>query len=144
MIGGNGQAPVVSEGVGGDLRQQRRDDRDTLAAWQARMREGKQSVTAWLDDQPDSDEHPGYARTLLQLRHSTDDRVRLGALKIEGELREWFGAAAAKPSQTVNVDARQQVALQIPESWLKDPRLRDAALTLTERVIGGEKTNGQE
>ena len=51
--------------------------------------------------------------------------------------------AAASP-QTVNVDARQQVALQIPESWLKDPRLRDAALTLTEKVIGGEKANGQE
>ena len=52
--------------------------------------------------------------------------------------------APSDSAQTVNVDARQQVALQIPDAWLKDPRLRDAALTLTERVIGGEKTNGQE
>ena len=131
---------AVEQGVGGDSRQQRRDDRDTLAVWRERMHQGRQKVLAWLDDQVEDEDSPGYARTLLQLRHSTDDRVRLGALKIEGELREWLGHSAK--AATINVDARSQTVQVFDREGtleaLADEKFRRDALGAPEKVVDAE------
>jgi len=114
--------------------------RQALAVWRDKTAEGKVEMLEYLDTYRGG--HDGFAQDLDYCLCSEDDRVALGALKLEIVLREWGGQGVASPS--VHIGDVNQTLVQIPESWLKDPRLRDAALTLTERVIGGEKTNGQE
>jgi len=95
--------------------------RATVAAFRARMREGKQEVIDWLDTHHEG--AVGYAKVLADLRGSQDDRVRLGALKIEAQLREWFQPESA----SVSIDARQQTVNVVQSmddgrlaKWLED------------------------
>ncbi len=144
------EADSIEPVVGGQIqpddgRQQRRDDRDTLAAWRGRMRQGRASVVEWLDKHGDGP--VGYARTLLDLRKSTDDRVRLGAVKIEAQLRDWFSDTDEKsPDQHLHVHVERPRAPESPEEL--DRLLRDVRARLPDRggpvAPGDVEANGHE
>ena len=111
--------------------------RQALQVWRDKTAEGKVEMLEYLDGYRGG--HDGFAQDLNYCLCSEDDRVALGALKLETLLREWGGSSVGSPS--IHVGDVNQTLVQIPDSWLSDPRLRDAALTLTERVIGGEEKN---
>ena len=77
--------------------------RASLQVWRATSKLGKVEMLRYLDVYRGG--FPGFAKDLKDCLSSEDDRVRLGALKFEAQLREWLEERAA--SVHVDVDARQ-------------------------------------
>lgn len=133
----NGKRPVGDWGEPSPPRAIDKDGRTALMVFRARMREGRDAMLAWLD--ANGKGPAGYAQVLLDCRNSVDQRVALGALKIEAQIREWM-------REDVVSGQNAPVVVISPEDMRKllgDGDGRDQVVDALDVMIRGEpETNG--